>query len=101
MPHYNFNDQLPHGRLLRRYLSGLETLLKDGPDALAVMTAMLSGPENEEASYVEIMTRFGFESTSKAMTAYTTIKQLSVSANTTPEVAALLAYLRTLIAEFR
>lgn len=66
--HLNFNDQTPHGRLLRRWLNGMESVLDDGADVLAVMAQMIDGDGSDPAHFTEVTARFGFRgnATSKA-----------------------------------
>lgn len=70
--HIHFNDQLPHGRLLRRMLSMSEEsddLMLDVRDA---MIQMRDGADNasDPANYAEVAARFGFTSAAKAREAF-------------------------------
>jgi hypothetical protein len=68
MLHIQFNDQLQHGRYLRRGLQmmeeGRETLIK----AKDVMATMMNGDGTLAAHFTEVTSRFGFtdDTTSKA-----------------------------------
>lgn len=72
----HFDQTLQHGRLLRSML----TLNEQGDDALAdvvlAMTNMLEGDGTSDAHYGEIMTRFGFVSTTKAHAAYNELSSM-------------------------
>lgn len=70
--HIYFNDQLPHGRMLRRMLQQAEEsddLMKDIRDA---MIQMRDGADNgaDPSNYAEVTTRFGFASNTKAREAF-------------------------------
>jgi hypothetical protein len=70
--HINFNDQLQHGRTLRRMLSLSEEaddLMADVRDA---MIQMRDGADNagDVTNYAEVTARFGFASNTKAREAF-------------------------------
>lgn len=102
MAHHNFNDQLPHGRMLRRWLNGIETVIDDGPDVLAVMTQMLAGNDgSQDAHFATIATRFGFATNADAKAAWDEINSANFKYQTDSEVTAVNAASKQLIAKLR
>jgi hypothetical protein len=101
MAHYNFNDQLSHGRLLRGYLNGVETVIDQGPDVIAVMNAMLTGDSSVEASFGTVTTRFGFADNANAKAAYDEIQSANSKTNGDGSVSGVNAALQQVIARLR
>lgn len=65
-----FNDTLPHGRLLRHALASLEQGQEGLVDILAAMILMIDGDGSQVTHFDEVMSRFGFPSTTVAKAAY-------------------------------
>jgi hypothetical protein len=101
MAHHNFNDQTQHGRLLRRYLNGIETVIDEGPDVLAVLDQMLTGSAASEASFSVITLRFGFADNANAKLAYDEISSANAKTSGDSEVTSVNAALRQIIAKLR
>jgi hypothetical protein len=101
MAHHNFNDQTQHGRLLRRYLNGIETVIDEGPDVLAVLDQMLTGSAASEASFGTITTRFGFADNANAKSAYDEISSANAKTSGDSEVTSVNSALRQIIAKLR
>lgn len=70
--HIHFNDQLQHGRKLRRMLELMEEADDLMADVRDVMIQMRDGADNagDHANYAELVTRFGFTSNTKAREAF-------------------------------
>lgn len=66
----HFDSGRPHGRLLREMLSTSERGDDMMADVLSCMTNMLEGDGSQDAHFVEVTARFGFESTAKARAAW-------------------------------
>lgn len=70
-PHNHFNDQLPHGRVLRRMLNQAEESDDSMPDILQTMVLMCEGSDpSQEANFTEVTARYGFASNAKSKSAY-------------------------------
>ncbi len=74
--HLQFNDQLQHGRLLRRWLNGIESAIDDGADILAVGPTMIDGDGSSAAQFPEVTTRFGFSDNATAKAAFDELNSL-------------------------
>lgn len=74
--HISYNDQLPHGRDLRRCLQ----LLQEGhdrlPDLLAAMAQMVDGDGSNAAHFTYVTSKFGFASDAKAKEAWDELNSL-------------------------
>lgn len=68
--HIHFNDQLPHGRMLRRLLNKAEESDDEFSDVRDVMIQMRDGDGSQDAHYAEVTARFGFVSDAKARAAF-------------------------------
>jgi len=68
--HIHFNDQLPHGRMLRRFLNMAEESDDDMTDVRDAMIQMRDGDGSQDAHYAEVTSRFGFVSDAKARAAF-------------------------------
>jgi hypothetical protein len=101
LAHHNFNDQTQHGRLLRGWLNGVETVIDQGPDVLAVMDAMLTGANTLEASFGTVVTRFGFADNANAKAAYDEIQSANSKTSGDGSVAEVNAAFRQIVAKLR
>lgn len=94
MTHIQFNDQLQHGRYLRRVLQmteeGRETLIKTKD----VMQTMIDGDGSDAAHFTEVTTRFGFTDNATSKAAWdeinSALSKLTTDASVTNVQAALL-----------
>ena len=69
--HISFNDQLPHGRILRRFLNQAEESDDGFADVRDVIIQMcVDGDTSVEANFAEVTARFGFASNAKAKAAF-------------------------------
>ena len=68
--HISFNDQLPHGRMLRRLLNQAEESDDQFTDVRDVMVQMRDGDGSQAAHYAEVTARFGFATDAKAKEAF-------------------------------
>ena len=69
--HIHFNDQLPHGRMLRRFLNQAEEsddMIRDVRNAIIMMCE--NNDTSDAANFTEVTTRFGFASNDKAKAAF-------------------------------
>lgn len=71
-----FDDQKPHGRLLRRALNHTEEGVEGLVDIFATMARMLDGDGSDAAHFNEVVTRFGFASNAAAKSAYDELNSL-------------------------
>lgn len=76
-PHLPFNDQLPHGRLLRRALQQSEESDENWPDILATMVNMCEGGDpGNAANFTEMTAKYGFDSNADSKLAYDEIASM-------------------------
>jgi hypothetical protein len=68
--HYQFNDQLQHGRILRRVLNGAESFLDEGQDLLTAGAQMIDGDGSQDAHFTYFTTKFGFPDNATARNAW-------------------------------
>jgi len=68
--HISFNDQLPHGRMLRRLLNQAEESDDQFTDVRDVMIQIRDGDGSQAAHYAEVTARFGFATDAKAKEAF-------------------------------
>lgn len=97
--HYSFNDQLEHGRKLRRVLQQMEESHKGLPDLLDIMATMIDGDGSAEAQFAYLTSHFGFPDNATARAAWNDLQALqakfaSNAAVTNVRAALLLAYAR-------
>jgi hypothetical protein len=97
----HFNDTLSHGRLLRNLINDLE----DGRDGLNQLIAatqlMIDGDGSQITHFDEVMTRFGFPSTTVAKAAWEELLSVQTKINTNASVSNVLAALDQAFAKFR
>jgi hypothetical protein len=92
--HIAFNDQLQHGRLLRRCLNGLEDGYENLLDVIDVMAQMLDGDGSAVGHFAYHVSKFGFADTTAAKACWDELQslkgKLSVNSSVTDVNAALL-----------
>jgi hypothetical protein len=97
----HFNDGLSHGRLLRSAINHLE----DGRDGLNQLIAatqlMIDGDGSQITHFDEVMTRYGFPSTTVAKAAWEELLAVQTKINTNASVSNVLAALDQAFAKFR
>ena len=94
MTHIQFNDQLQHGRYLRRAIQmieeGRETLVKTKD----VMQTMIDGDGTDAAQFTEVTARFGFTNNATAKAGWdelnSALSKITTDASVTNVQAALL-----------
>lgn len=96
-----FNDQLPHGRILRRCLQKLEEGVEEGNDVLAVMPHMIDGDGSDVSHFAEVVTRFGFASTTTAKAGYEELASMLGKLNTNASVSSVNAAMLQAFNKFR
>ena len=84
-----FNDQLPHGRLLRSGLLGLENGKASMNAVLGSMATMITGDGSSSAHFPEVTTRFGFTSDANSKAAWDELQSLMAKLNTDGSVTAV------------
>lgn len=98
--HYQFDDQLSHGRQLRRCLDQMEESHTSLDDLIAVMQQMLNGDGSQDAHFDEIATAFGFATTAKAHAAWSELLSLQGKFNTDASVSSVKSALAQAFARF-
>lgn len=99
--HVQFNDQLQHGRLLRRGLSQLEEGISVLQQAKGTMAMMIDGDGSNIAHFSEFVTRFGFGSTTDAKAAWDELNSLLSKLTTDAQVTFVNAAMVQAFAKFR
>jgi hypothetical protein len=98
--HINFNDQINHGRDLRRCLQQMEESHQGLNDLLLVMAQMLDGDGSQAAHFTYITSKFGFDSDAKAKAAYEELNSLASKFNTDASVSSVRAAMAQAFARF-
>lgn len=96
----NFNDQIQHGRDLRRCLQQMEESHKALDDILLVMAQMLNGDGSQDAHFDEVATHFGFATTAKAHSAWSELQSLASKFNTDSSVTSVKSAMAQAFAKF-
>jgi hypothetical protein len=100
--HIKFNDQLNHGRMLRRALQQLEEGRDGLVDLFSTFTTMLDGGDGSNvANFNEAVTLFGFPDNVTAKEAYDEINGLLAKINTDNPVSNTKSNLDQIFNEFR
>jgi hypothetical protein len=99
--HVKFNDQLNHGRMLRRALQQLEEGRDGMVDLFSTFTTMLNPDGSNEANFNEAVTLFGFPDNATAKKAYDEINGLLAKINTDNAVSNTMSALNQVFNEFR
>lgn len=74
--HYEFDDQIDHGRKLRRTLQQLEESHKALPDVLDIMAVMIDGDGSDAAQFSYLTEKFGFPDNATARAAWLDLQTL-------------------------
>ncbi len=96
-----FSDSLPHGRMLRGALTGLEQGQEGLVDILAAMAMMVDGDGSQVTHFDEVMTRFAFPSTTVAKAAYDELNSLKAKITVDTSVTNVNAALLQAFNKFR
>jgi hypothetical protein len=96
-----FNAGLRHGSLLRSALTSLENGHDALNDVIASMQLMIDGDGSNVSHFNEMMTRFGFASTTTAKAAWDELNSVRFKLNTNDSVSDVLAALNQAFAKFR
>lgn len=100
--HIKFNDQLNHGRMLRRAIQQLEEGRDGLVDLFSTFTTMLDGGDgSNEANFNEAVSLFGFPDNATAKEAYDEINGLLAKINTDNPVSNTKSNLDQIFNEFR
>lgn len=101
MTHIQFNDQLQHGRYLRRGLQmleeGRETLIK----AKDVMSTMIDGDGTSIAHFNEVTSRFGFVDNTTSKEAWDELNSAIAKLTTDAQVTSVQSALLQLFSKMR
>lgn len=84
--HIGFNDQVLHGRLLRRGLQQMEEALDILNDVKATMALMIDGDGTDAAQFTYMTAKFGFSSNPEAKAAWDELNSLLFKLNTNAQV---------------
>lgn len=99
--HINFNDQTPHGRMLRRGLTQLEDGLDHLNDLKATMALMIDGDGSQAAHFTYVTGKFGFGTDANAKAAWDELNSLLAKLNTDAQVTFVNAALLQCFNKFR
>jgi hypothetical protein len=98
--HIAFNDQISHGRDLRRCLQQMEESHVGLNDVLLVMAQMIDGDGSQAAHFTYVTTKFGFDSDAKSKAAWDELQSLASKFNTDASVSSVKAALAQAFARF-
>ena len=99
--HLAFNDQLTHGRMLRRGLDQLEEGREGINDVLASMTTMIDGDGSSAAHFTLATAKFGFPTDAAAKAAWDELNSLAAKFNTDASVSSVQSALLQAFNKFR
>lgn len=99
--HLNFNDQLNHGRQLRRALQQLEESTEGLADVLAVFVRMIDGDGSDAAHFTYATAKFGFTDNATAKAAYEELSSLNSKFSGNGSVSDVNAAMVQAFAKFR
>lgn len=100
--HDNFNDQIPHGRLLRQYYNGLDAVNDLGPKILLLVPTMcLNGDASDAANFTEVTARFGFPDNATAKAAFDEFQSVNFKLTTDASVDSVHAAIAQFLAKLR
>lgn len=99
--HISFNDQLTHGRLLRRSLQQLEEGRTELNNTIATMSTMLDGDGTNVSHFLYFVSKYGFPSTAEAKAAWDELNSLASKLNVNTSVTDVNAALLQAFNKFR
>ena len=99
--HYQFNDQLQHGRILRRVLNGAEAFLDEGQDLLAAGAQMIDGDGSQDAHFPYFAAKFGFPDNATARAAWNEFQSFMSKITGDGSVIEVNAAIKQALAKFR
>ena len=99
--HLAFNDQLTHGRMLRRALDQLEEGREGINDVLASMTTMIDGDGSLATQFTLVVTKFGYPDIATAKAAWDELNSMASKFNTDASVSSVQAALIQAFNKFR
>ena len=99
--HVYFNDQIHHGRLLRRALQQLEEGLESLNDIFSALNHMKDGDGSQAAHFARATTLLGFPDDATTKAAYDELNSLQAKLNTNASVTDVNAALLQAFAKFR
>jgi hypothetical protein len=80
--HISFNDQLTHGRMIRRALQSLEEGTDTLNDLMGVLATMIDGDGSQAAHFTYMTTKCGFASDAGAKAGYDELASLKFKLST-------------------
>lgn len=99
--HLAFNDQTPHGRLLRLWLNGLEAALDEGQDIIALFPTMIDGDGSTAGQFNEVTSKFGFPDNATSLAAWSEIQSMMAKITVDSSVSSVNAAIKQVLAKFR
>jgi hypothetical protein len=80
--HITFNDQLPHGRLIRRALQQLQEGREGLVDILGVLQLMIDGDSSDPSQFTYMTAKCGFPDNATAKSAWEELQSLKFKLTT-------------------
>jgi tetrahydromethanopterin S-methyltransferase subunit H len=99
--HIAFNDQLTHGRILRRGLNELQEGRELINEIIATMATMLNGDGTSSTHFDYFLPKFGFSSNADAKSAWDELNSLASKFNTDASVTNVQSALLQAFNKFR
>ena len=99
--HIAFNDQITHGRLLRRALSQMEESLEGLGDLVATIALMIDGDGSQVAHFTYVTSKFGFTDNATAKAGYEELQSVYGKLSTNASVSSVNAALLQAFNKFR
>ena len=99
--HIAFNDQIPHGRIIRRALSQLEEGYEGLVDVIAALALMIDGDGSQAAHFTYMTAKCGFPSDAVAKLAWEELNSLKFKLTTNASITDMNAALLQAFNKFR
>ena len=99
--HIAFNDQLPHGRMLRRSLQQMEEGMEGLRSSLATLATMIDGDGTVADHFAYTLGKFGFSDVATAKAAYDELLALRAKLSTNAQVTQVGSALTNAFNRFR
>lgn len=99
--HIQFNDQLPHGRMLRRALDQLEEAIAKLEDLISTVTLMIDGDGSQASHFTYVTSKFGFADNATAKAAWDELNSLMFKLTTNSSITDMYAALNQAFNKFR
>lgn len=99
--HYEYDDQTVGGRLVRKLMNGVETVLDTGDDLLKTGAQMIDGDGSDAAHFTYFAEHFGFETNAIAKAAWEELNSLLSKFRVDTAVTSVNAAMLQAVAKFR